>query len=221
MEFPKFIKRALSPEEERDTLKKRVEELETETRMQDAEIGLHEWDKEVKEQEYGIDHLTGASTRKAFEQKLEQTLSLVQRGAEEKRKDGIEEVSLISMDIDHFKKVNDTLGHPVGDEVLRRVAAVLMSSVRETDAVGRMGGEELMVLLPGATIEVAARHAEELREKIEQLTFDQHPDLKVTASFGVISSNTSTDAMILETEVDKALYTAKHGGRNRVEVYQR
>jgi diguanylate cyclase (GGDEF)-like protein len=194
-------------------------ELSTEE-VQDAQIGLLEWELEERDKQHGIDHLTGADTRKVFEAKLEQALESVRLGEKEHRKGVPQEVSLISIDIDHFKAVNDTLGHPAGDEVLRRVTGAIMSSVRETDAVGRIGGEELMVFLPGASVEAATKHAEELRAKIEQLTFDKYPDLKVTASFGVISSDVSSDAKTLVEYVDRALYVAKRGGRNRVELYK-
>ncbi|MBU6388840.1 GGDEF domain-containing protein [Patescibacteria group bacterium] len=198
----------------------KAKELSTEE-VQDAQIGLLEWELEERDKQQGIDHLTGASTRKVFEREFEQALKMI-RGEVEEKREGIEplkEVSLISIDIDHFKQVNDTLGHPAGDEVLRRVAGLLLESVRETDTVARVGGEELMVLLPGADVSVAARHAEELRTKIAALTFSNYPELEVTASFGVISSQDSTDEKTLYNHVDKALYAAKRGGRNRVEVY--
>lgn len=174
------------------------------------------------EKQAGIDQLTGASNRTVFERELEQVLKIIRGEIEEHRAGGksLKEVSLISIDIDHFKEVNDTLGHPVGDEVLRGIVALLMKSVRETDTVARVGGEELMVLMPGADEEIAAREAEKLRAKIEQMTFNTYPELKVTASFGIISSNSSTDAKSLYERVDKALYAAKRGGRNRVEIYK-
>lgn len=173
------------------------------------------------ERQLGIDQLTGASNRATFERELEQALKIIRGEVEEHRAIGksLKEISIISIDIDHFKEVNDTLGHPAGDEVLRGIVALLMKSVRETDTVARVGGEELMVLMPGADDKTASREAEKLRMEIEKMTFKTYPSLKVTASFGVISSKSSTDAKTLYELVDKALYTAKHGGRNRVEVY--
>lgn len=173
------------------------------------------------ERQLGIDQLTGASNRDTFERELEQALKIIRGEVEEHRASGksLKEISIISIDIDHFKEVNDTLGHPAGDEVLRGIVSLLMKSVRETDTVARVGGEELMVLMPGADEGVALREAEKFRAKIEQMTFSTYPELKVTASFGVISSKSSTDAKTLYELVDKALYAAKHGGRNRVEVY--
>ena len=163
--------------------------------VQDAQIGLLEWEIEERDRQQGIDHLTGASTRKVFEEELDQSLRLI-RGEIKEKREGIEplkEVSLISIDIDHFKRVNDTLGHPAGDEVLRKVSALLMGSVRESDTVARVGGEELMVLMRGANVSAAARLAEKLRAKIAELVFDEYPELKVTASFGAVSSSDSTE----------------------------
>jgi len=177
---------------------------------------------EYLEKQAGIDQLTGASNRTVFERELEQALKIIRGEVEEHRASGksLSVVSIISIDIDHFKEVNDTLGHPAGDEVLRGIVALLMKSVRETDTVARVGGEELMVLMPGADEAVAVREAEKLRAKVEGLSFHSYLELKVTASFGVISSKNSTNAKILYELVDKALYAAKRGGRNRVEIYK-
>ena len=177
---------------------------------------------EYLEKQAGIDQLTGASNRMVFERELEQALKIIRGEVEEHRASGksLSVGSIISIDIDHFKEVNDTLGHPAGDEVLRGIVSLLMKSVRETDTVARVGGEELMVLIPGADEGVALREAEKLRVKIEELSFHSYPELKVTASFGVISSKNSTNAKILYELVDKALYAAKRGGRNRVEIYK-
>lgn len=196
--------------------------LAEELHIQDLEKGLLEWHVEEQEKEHGLDALTRLSNRKVFERNLDTTLKLVRGELEEHRKGGepVKVASLISIDIDHFKNINDTLGHPVGDEVLRQVAQTLISSVRATDTAARVGGEELMVLMPGADVHVAARHAEELRAAIEELVFEGYPGLKVTASFGVISSETSTDAKTLLENIDTALYAAKRQGRNRVEVYE-
>lgn len=191
------------------------EMVERNEKEKDAQKGLVEWELEERT---GEDHLTGLKNRKAFEHQLEQALENIRKGKEEDHV-RLKEISLISIDIDHFKQVNDTLGHPAGDEVLQKVAALLMRSVRGSDTVARVGGEELMVLMRGANTQVAARHAEELRVKIEGLVFDAHPELKVTASFGIISSENSTDDKTLVERVDQALYKAKENGRNRVEVY--
>ena len=130
----------------------------------------------------------------------------------------LKEVSLIFVDLDHFKQINDTYGHPVGDEVLQRVSALLIDSVRDTDIVARVGGEEFVVLLRGAGESIAMRDAEIFREKVAQMTFDKHPNLTITASFGVISSKDAQEAKTLYKGADEALYAAKVG-RNQVVAY--
>ena len=208
------------PDDERDALNRKIEELEAGNRDLFLEQGLDKWHFETLEEEHGTEHLTKLKSRKVFEHDLEWELKLIRGEAQEKRKGirPLEEISLISIDLDHFKQINDMLGHAAGDEVLRKVSALLLESVREEDTVARFGGEELMILMRGADTAVAARHAEELRAKIEQLSFDTYPGLKVTASFGVASSKLATDEKTLLEEVDRALYAAKHAGRNRVEA---
>lgn len=202
---------AKTSESERETLERKITELENEK-------GLLEWHIEYLEEQHGIDPLTGVKNRRVFDHELDQSLKLIRGEMPEKRTHGepLKEISLILVDLDHFKNINDTYGHPVGDEVLQRVSALLMSSVRSTDIVARLGGEEFVVLLRGADETVAARDAEDFRAKISQMTFDKRPDLNVTASFGVISSKSSQDARSLYEGADRALYAAKEGGRNRV-----
>lgn len=197
---------------------KQKRELGTEE-VQDAQIGLLEWELEERNEQHGIDPLTGLRRREVLEHELDQSLKIIRGEIKEKRGESLKELSLIFIDLDHFKEVNDTLGHPAGDEVLRKVSALLTNSVREEDVVARVGGEELVVLMRNATVPVATRHAEEIRTKVGKLSFDAYPELKVTASFGVVSSKSSTDAKSLYAQADKALYAAKEKGRNRVEVY--
>lgn len=196
-----------------------LQELAEENKIQDAHIGLLEWEMEERKKQHDTEHLTRLKTREAFDNELK----LICGELKEKRR-GIEppkKVSLILIDLDHFKKVNDTLGHSAGDEVLKKVSALLIESVRPTDTVARFGGEELIILMRDAPVQVAERHAEEIRAKIEQLTFDAYPELKVTASFGVCSVDVSPaiNSKTLMKQADDALYSAKNGGRNRVEVY--
>lgn len=196
------------------------ESLKEENKLLKIANFLHEFSRKASDEEKGIDPLTGAKNRKTFEHELERSLERIRGEISEQRAGGevLKEVSLIFMDIDYFKNINDTYGHPIGDEVLRKVSALLIDSVRGTDIVARVGGEEFVVLLRGANESDAAREAEKLRAKIEQLTFDAHPDLTVTASFGVISSKISQDAKDLYAGADQALYAAKHAGRNQVSV---
>lgn len=173
-----------------------------------------------QERRLGVDRLTGAKSLAAFESALEQSLKKIQ--GHRKGEEALEEIALISFDIDHFKEVNDTYGHAMGDEVLKKVVTAVSSLVRASDIVARVGGEEFIALLPGATAEFAARDAEKFRVAIEQMQFDTDPELPplvVRASFGIISSKTSTDAATLRKGADEALYGAKNAGRNQVTVY--
>ena len=126
--------------------------------------------------------------------------------------------SLLMVDIDHFKKVNDEHGHPAGDAVLREVAGVLQECMRAVDVVGRYGGEEFVAVLPGTSYEEAVQTAERIRVRVGSHTFrPEGRELHVTISVGVAScpqgGACSADALV--HEADKAMYAAKAGGRNR------
>ena len=126
--------------------------------------------------------------------------------------------SLVLFDIDHFKMLNDTHGHPAGDEVIRQVAGVTRLMVRDTDYAGRYGGEEFVVLLPDTPLEGARLFAERLRKAIEELNIvHEQQSLKCTVSIGVACTHPGMPSyqMLIE-EADKALYQAKSAGRNRV-----
>jgi diguanylate cyclase (GGDEF)-like protein len=155
------------------------------------------------------DPLTGLYNRRGFEARIE-ALSSRQGGAPGQQ-------TWIMIDIDHFKAVNDTFGHEAGDEVLKAVAISLQSTLREGDILSRFGGEEFVLLMPGASETVGASVAERLRLKLEALTIGvDGRQIRATASFGVAQQATGeTQAATLE-RADAALYRAKHGGRNRV-----
>jgi diguanylate cyclase (GGDEF)-like protein len=127
-----------------------------------------------------------------------------------------EPVGVIVGDLDHFKDVNDTHGHAVGDVVLREVAYVMRKQLRAFDLAYRLGGEEFLILVPGSDLEQTARLAERVREGVdyEQLT----GDIAVTMSLGVGASTGEEpfDYAAIFEEADAALYRAKDGGRNRV-----
>ncbi len=127
-------------------------------------------------------------------------------------------LSVVLADIDHFKKVNDSFGHPTGDLVLREIGAIFTRSVRDYDWVGRYGGEEFLLILPGSGLESALSRAEELRLAVQSARIvDSETTLQVTASFGVASGFSSEDdADIVMRTVDAALYRAKNSGRNCV-----
>ncbi len=136
-------------------------------------------------------------------------------------------LSVVMMDIDFFKHVNDTYGHIAGDRVLNSIAEMSRKSLRDSDAAGRYGGEELIFMLPETGPEQALRFAERLRKSIETLSCssDDH-EISVTVSLGVASlspvrhsSLTKDDVETIIHEADIALYRAKEAGRNRVMIY--
>ena len=201
---------------EQERLHARIGELEEENVLLRERI-------EHLEKESGIDALTGAKNRRVFDSDLEETLKLV-RGEIEEHRAGVEPlkaVSLIFADLDHFKQINDTYGHPAGDEVLRTVSSLMTESVRghERDVVARVGGEELVILMAGANEEIAMRKAKKIRAAVEELSFEKYPELRVTASFGVASSASASGRDALYANADQALYRAKEEGRNRVVAY--
>lgn len=154
------------------------------------------------------DALTGIGSRRAFYERGEQLFGycLLNRCP----------LSAIVMDIDHFKQINDSHGHHIGDEVLQRVGGLLQTSFRKTDACGRLGGEEFAILLAGITVEEAIDVAEKLRRAIAELDL-RSPDgdsISITASLGV--ADAGADLQTLLQKADKAMYQAKLNGRNRV-----
>ena len=173
--------------------------------------------KELEER-HSFDYLTKLKTREAFESELTTLLNIVRGESPERRERPLKELSLIAVDIDDFKAINDGLGHPAGDEVLKTISAVLSQSVRRGDTVSRVGGEELMILMPDADLGTAVRQAEELRDRIKKTRFPGYDELVVTSSFGVVSSKSSTDPKTLVELADRALYQAKRNGRDRVEI---
>jgi diguanylate cyclase (GGDEF)-like protein len=156
------------------------------------------------------DGLTGLTNHRTFQQRFE---DLLQRA---KRHNG--KVALLLCDIDHFKRVNDNYGHPIGDEVLRRVAKVLQDVPRKIDVPARYGGEEFAVLLDNVDVAQARTVAERLRVEISKLVIetDKGP-LSVTESVGIAAfPDDGRDRATLVERADLALYHAKHAGRNRV-----
>ena len=131
-------------------------------------------------------------------------------------------LSVVMMDVDHFKRVNDFHGHPVGDRALREVAAVLTDCSRGSDVAGRYGGEEFLLVLPETDIEGARIVAEKVRTQLERAVIecDDGP-LHVTASLGVVESDGVESLEGLLCRADEWLYRAKEGGRNRVEAEER
>lgn len=124
------------------------------------------------------------------------------------------EFSIIMFDIDHFKNVNDTYGHAKGDYVLRTIAKIVKDTIRDTDILSRIGGEEFTIILPETKIEQATAMAERVRQAIENYIFDTVGNL--TISLGVTSNKPDDNSDKIFKRVDSAMYLAKNSGRNRV-----
>jgi diguanylate cyclase (GGDEF)-like protein len=156
------------------------------------------------------DGLTGLYNRRSFNDSLARSI------AREARSGG--RLALLLFDLDHFKKINDSHGHPAGDEALRRASRILEASLRRGDLAARYGGEEFTAILPGADEEGGVRQAERVRLAIakEPLLFEG-ARIEMRASFGVaVWPEAGGDAQALVDAADRALYAAKEGGRNRV-----
>lgn len=126
-------------------------------------------------------------------------------------------LSVVMVDLDHFKQLNDALGHLAGDEVLRQVSAILRARLRDYDVVGRYGGEEFLIILPETTASEAEQLMESLRQALEQAAFGG-ACAPVTASFGVAQNRPGDRPVDLVGRADVALYVAKESGRNCVRV---
>ena len=163
-------------------------------------------DEQALREAASLDKLTGLQNRRAGE-------GLLERAYIGTRESGAP-LSVILADIDHFKSINDTWGHPVGDRVLENVGGLLRARVRATDGVVRWGGEEFLIILPHCDLRAAAIQAERIRERIERTP---HPEAgQVTLSLGVAQLGPEETLAGLIERADKALYQAKREGRNRV-----
>jgi diguanylate cyclase (GGDEF)-like protein len=128
-------------------------------------------------------------------------------------------ICVIMADLDHFKQINDNLGHQAGDSVLKTVSRTLSEHMRPYDSIGRYGGEEFLIVLPGCSIENALTRAEEFRAAVQELSVcSGSRTFAVTCSFGVAGDATLQDSEAFVAVADAALYAAKSAGRNRVEI---
>lgn len=157
------------------------------------------------------DPLTGLYNRRVFLEQFTRALEGARRGGDP--------VALVLLDLDRFKSINDTWGHPVGDRVLRDVAGLLERQRRASDVCGRFGGEEFALLLHGCTPQQAVVGAERVRAALEAIRIGTTPEVEVTASFGVCGVPSCAGSVTVNEVIrraDDALYEAKTGGRNRV-----
>jgi diguanylate cyclase (GGDEF)-like protein len=171
------------------------------------------------------DELTGLANRNSFEKNLEQSLKTIRARVENHHRSSgepLRKLSVLFIDLDNFKQVNDTYGHSEGDKTLIKAAEILKDSVREGDAVARFGGDEFYVLLPRASEDDAVVVAEKIRANVEEALLIKRG---VTTSIGVrsVDASNADDAQTLIKQADDALYKAKGNGegegRNRIRVY--
>ncbi|MEM7020846.1 MAG: diguanylate cyclase, partial [Pseudomonadota bacterium] len=176
-----------------------------------VEIRTQELRDAKDEAEYlaSTDPLTQLNNRRAFFAQADPVFKLAKRHNQP--------LSVVFLDIDHFKRINDSFGHATGDEALKAVANTLRATIRETDIAGRMGGEEFALLLPNTPATDAFQLAERLRQAIEalRLTYAAR-QLSLTASFGIAAQHDADTLEGLLSCADTALYQAKSSGRNQV-----
>lgn len=159
------------------------------------------------------DSLTGLLNHINLKLALEREVSQAQR------RDA--DLTFVMLDIDNFKSVNDTYGHPVGDQVIKSLARLLIQRLRKTDIAARYGGEEFAVILPDTSAEDAFRIIDDLRQQFSQISYAHiNGDFSVTLSAGIAVCQANTDMESLIVEADNALYKAKDGGRNQVMIYK-
>ncbi len=195
--------------------------LEADTKIAELQNNLRTYKEEILqvrdraehlEKEVLLDELTQMNNRRAYDLQIRESLRRYHRNGEQ--------FSLVLMDIDQFKKVNDSYGHWAGDKCLKEIAKLIKSSLRKTDFFARYGGEELIAILYGASVGNARDVAEKLRRHIEKARFYYQNDIiRVTISLGVtqvMPSDTEPEAPF--SRVDEAMYRAKQDGRNRVRV---
>ena len=164
----------------------------------------------VAEIRAATDALTGLPNKRAVSHTLKRMVAQASRT--------VSPLAVLSLDLDHFKQINDQFGHPHGDEVLAAVGAVLRTTIREADFAGRNGGEEFLVLLPATDRDGAHAIAKKIASAIREI-YIHNVDRRITASIGIaVLPDDAGDAENLERAADRALYMAKTNGRDRIEV---
>jgi diguanylate cyclase (GGDEF)-like protein len=198
---------------------------ETEDYIDDRSEDRNEYDK-MLEGQIVHDELTGLTNRKGLMDDLEKTLKSMRQPVRQQRlneQPALQEFSLLSIDLDNFKGVNDALGHAAGDSALKKVAEILKYSVREADVVARLHGDEFAIFLPRANTENARTVAEKILQNLESDSELQR--FGISASIGVrhIDKSSLTELITTETlihDADLKQATAKQAGKGRIETHQ-
>jgi diguanylate cyclase (GGDEF)-like protein/PAS domain S-box-containing protein len=187
-------------------------------RLSEALCELHASRDEIQQKSIELEHmarhdpLTGCLNRRAFFERMALAW-------EDARVNGMH-LSCLALDVDQFKSINDSFGHPAGDRVIKQVGDTLMRTLRTTDIVGRYGGDEFLAAMPGCDLDTACALAEKLRRAIEErctITSGEAAGVRITVSIGVAALHAGHKAVAeLVDEADQALYVAKADGRNRV-----
>lgn len=205
-EYEQVLLTAKKAAEEKSRLKKKaiteLEQVRKELESKQRELlKLNE-----KLQKMAItDELTGLNNRRSYKKALSQNLSLFKRTSKP--------FSLLMIDIDHFKDINDTYGHLVGDQILIALADLLKNESRDCDISARYGGEEFVLILPNTEIDDSMLIAERIRKSVETATWSVP---SVTISIGVATSNQEDTKRTIQTKADEALYISKNSGRNQI-----
>jgi diguanylate cyclase len=210
------INKGIDKKREQDMLRlKKTEETlqEMGNRIADIKKEADELKKKAQEieSESFRDKLTGLFNRKAYDEKMAETLANLQRYNTP--------ASLMICDIDHFKKINDSLGHKVGDITLRKIASLLKERLRRNDFIARYGGEEIAIILIHTTLDASIKVGENVRSFINNSLFSyKQKKIPVTISIGISSFRKDDDITTIFERADEALYLAKESGRNMVKT---
>ncbi|MDQ6975503.1 MAG: diguanylate cyclase [Mariprofundaceae bacterium] len=207
-DFADLMKELYNREQDNLHLTQKLNQLnvDLEKRVYDRTKELHDANKQLEEVA-ATDALTGLSNRRRLDQTISHELSRASRYSHQ--------CSLIMFDIDHFKSVNDTFGHQIGDDVLVGIAELVKLNIRNADLAGRWGGEEFLIVCSDTDLAAAKTVAEKLRRAVKKHSFPTAG--VITASFGVTEFIEGDDAIRMTKRVDEMCYKAKNNGRNRVE----
>ncbi len=195
-----------------DYIKKPIDEVEVIARVQSAL--RYKLQQDMLREMASKDGLTGVFNHALLIELFEKELNKQERNGGN--------ISFVMLDIDFFKKVNDTYGHTSGDMILKGLSGILTDSIRNSDIVGRYGGEEFSIVLPEINAENAYRLCERIRQAVESYRFSiGKEEIKITVSMGIYfkASNDTINSQDMMKRADEALYKAKQNGRNKVEVF--